>query len=153
MKTTKTKKPIVRRTRNNRSVRGETTPPLRWWRTIPADAFDDSTARILREAIAVIAIIDEPTWHAAASGQVAAAVGLALRLNPQRTSAALYDLIMTALLACAAEGDAAACLAMAHALRRSPGAGRSEAKLATSWLVRSFLKTFRSEQTVEERRR
>jgi hypothetical protein len=116
-----------------------------------AEAFDASTARILREAIAVIAIIDEPTWHAAASGQVAAAVGLALRLNPQHTSPTLHDLVMTALVACAAEDDATACLAMAHALRRSPGAGRSEAKLATSWLVRSFLKTFRSDQKAGRR--
>jgi hypothetical protein len=151
MKTTKTKKPAVGRTRDNQSVRNEPTPPLRWWRSIPADAFDTSTARILREAIAAVAIIDEPTWRDAATGQVAAAVGLALRLNPQRTSAALYDLIMTALLACAAEDDATACLAMAHVLRRSPGAGRSEAKLATSWLVRSFLKTLHSAQKAGRR--
>jgi hypothetical protein len=151
MKTTKTKGSVVRRTRENRGVRDEPTPPLRWWRTMRAEAFDASTARILREAIAVIAIIDEPTWHAAASGQVAAAVGLALRLNPQHTSPTLHDLVMTALVACAAEDDATACLAMAHALRRSPGAGRSEAKLATSWLVRSFLKTFRSDQKAGRR--
>jgi hypothetical protein len=70
MKTTKTKKPVVRRARENRGVRDEPTPPLRWWRTIRADAFDASTARILREAIAAVAIIDEPTLRDAANGQV-----------------------------------------------------------------------------------
>jgi hypothetical protein len=108
-----------------------------------ADLFDATIAKLLREQIAVVAILGEPAWGAAVDGDAAAAIGLALRLNPNTTSPVIYDLIMTALLACAAEDDAAAGHAMSHVLRHCPGAGRAEARVATSWLVRNFTKASR----------
>lgn len=112
--------------------------PLAWWRTLKAETFDATTAVAMREAISTIAIIDEPTWRAAANGDAAAATGLALRLQPDRATPLAFDLVMTAVAACAAEGDATACLVMSRVLRRRRGAGKKEARIATSWLVRTF---------------
>jgi hypothetical protein len=112
--------------------------PLAWWRTMRAEAFDAPTAVVMREAISTIATIDEPTWRAAANGDAAAATGLALRLHPDRATPLAFDLVMTAVAACAAEGDATACLVMSRVLRRRRGAGKKEARIATSWVVRTF---------------
>src|SRR5262249_52984014 len=96
-------------------------------------------ARSLRQTLSAIAIIDEPTWPRAVEGDAAAAIGLALRLHPQRSSLTGYDLVMSALAACAADGNGAAALVMALGLRRRAGAGAAEARLATGWLVRCML--------------
>lgn len=114
------------------------TLPLAWWRTMTAETFDATTAVVLREAISAIAIIGEPMWRAAANGDAAAATGLALRLHPDRATPIAFDLVMTAVAACAAEGNAAACLVMSRMVRRRRGAGKKEARIATSWLVRTF---------------
>lgn len=135
---TKKKKAPVERNHPARHLRHDLPEErLSWWRTIRANSFNAATAIALRRAMANIAIMGEPTWHEAAKGDVAAAVGLALRLHPN-TSPMIYDLIMTALAACAADDNAAACLVMSQSLRESPGACRTEARLATSWLVRSL---------------
>jgi hypothetical protein len=112
--------------------------PLAWWRTMKAETFDATTAVVMREAISTIAIIGEPMWRAAANGDAAAATGLALRLHPDRATPIAFDLVMTAVVACAAEGNAAACLVMSRVVRRRRGAGKREARIATSWLVRTF---------------
>lgn len=114
------------------------TSPLALWRTMKAETFDTSTAVVMREAISTIAIIDEPTWRAAANGDAAAAAGLALRLHPDRATPLAYDLVMTAVAACAAEGNAAACLVMSRVVPRRCGAGKKDARIGTSWLVRAF---------------
>jgi hypothetical protein len=121
--------------------------PIKWWRTLPADGFDSSRKSVLRATLSTIAILDEPTWRSAAGGSAAAAIGLALRLNPDRSTSTAYDLIVTALAICAAEGNAAACLVMSHILRRIPGAGKAEARLATSWLAQAFSKVLSSRAT------
>jgi hypothetical protein len=112
--------------------------PIKWWRTLPADGFDSSRKSALRATLSTIAIFDEPTWRSAAGGSAAAAIGLALRLNPSRSTSAAYDLIVTSLAICAADGNAAACIVMSHVLRNIPGAGKAEARIATSWLALAF---------------
>jgi hypothetical protein len=112
--------------------------PLKWWRNFPAEEFDRSRVTILRTTLSTIAILEEPTWRSAAGGGAAAAIGMALRLNPDRSTSTAYDLIVTALAIGAAEGNAAACLVLAHILRRIPGAGKAEARIATSWLTHAF---------------
>ena len=112
--------------------------PIKWWRTFPAEEFDRARVSILRAILSTIAILEEPTWRSAASGNAAAAIGLALRLNPSRSTSTGYDLIVTALAICAAEGNAAACICMSHILRKIPGAGKSEARIATGWLTHAF---------------
>lgn len=142
--TTNTKK-VSRGAGERRPPRKNVAPrPLSWWRTIRAEHFDTTIAKLLREQIAMVAIIGEPAWDAAVAGDTAAAIGMALRLTPDAASPVIRDLVMTALLACAAEDNAAACLALSHSLRSLPGAGRMEARLATSWLVRNFTKAARS---------
>jgi hypothetical protein len=134
---TKSKKP-VRRMRKRTGEHGQWPPPLSWWRNIRGELFTAGIAAQLREHIAVFAIIGEPSWNAAAAGDAASAVRLALTVDQEVAGPVIIDLVMTALLACAAEGDAAACLSMSYALRRRPGAGQAEARIATSWLVRNF---------------
>jgi hypothetical protein len=112
--------------------------PTKWWRTFHAEEFDQSSVSILRTTLSTIAILEEPTWRSAAGGNVAAAIGMALRLNPDRSTSTAYDLIVTALAIGAAEGNPAACLVLAHILRRIPGAGKVEARIATSWLTHAF---------------
>jgi hypothetical protein len=112
--------------------------PIKWWRTLPADGFDSSRKSVLRATLSTIAILDEPTWRSAAGGSAAAAIGLALRLNPSRSTSVAYDLIVTSLAICAADGNAAACIVMSHVLRNIPGAGKAEARIATSWLALAF---------------
>jgi hypothetical protein len=59
-------------------------------------------------------------------------------LRPEDSADARFDLAMTALAISAAEGNAAACLVMSHILRKIPGAGKAEARIATSWLAHAF---------------
>ncbi|MBM7486065.1 MULTISPECIES: hypothetical protein [Bradyrhizobium] len=132
------KNTAARSSRADREGRPQAAPGVTWWRTKPAEAFDESTAQQLRRTLSTIAILEVPTWRAAAGGDGAAAVGLALRLDPQRVTINGLDLVMTALAACAAEGDAAACLTMSHCMRRFFPTSKREARLATSWLVRTF---------------
>jgi hypothetical protein len=115
--------------------------PLTLWRKMPADKFDMPTAAVLREALAGIAIIGEPTWEAAAMGDSEAAVGLALRLHPRKSAAMAYDLVMTALAMCGANDDANACFVMAHVLRNRRRDSQTYARLATGWLTRGFVLT------------
>src|ERR1700722_9360332 len=71
--------------------------PLKWWRTFPAEEFDRSRVTILRTTLSTIAILEEPTWRSPAGGSAAAAIGMALRLNPDRSTSTAYDLSVTAL--------------------------------------------------------
>jgi hypothetical protein len=109
---------------------------LSWWRTRRAVFFDAAAARTLRHALATIAIINEPAWRDAVEGDAASAIGLALRLHPRRSSAIGFDLVMSAVAACAADGNDAAALVMSLGLRRRAGAGRQEMRLSSGWLVR-----------------
>jgi hypothetical protein len=129
---------MQRETARNPIRKQQTLSPLVWWRTMKAETFDTTTAVVMREAISTIAIIDEPMWRAAANGDAAAATGLALRLHPDRATPIAFDLVMTTVAACAAEGNATACLVMSRVVRRRGGAGKKEARIATSWLVRTF---------------
>ena len=113
-------------------------PTTQLWRLAPATAFDVMALREMRATLSTIAILEEPTWRSAAGGNAATAIGLALRLNPARSTSIAYDLIVTALAICAAEGNAAACIVMSHILRKLPGAGKAEHRIATSWLVHGF---------------
>ncbi|MGJ5202886.1 hypothetical protein [Bradyrhizobium sp. HKCCYLR20261] len=124
-----------------------TLPPITWWRTMSAKRLGSSSVQPLREALKTIAILGEPAWPAAVRGDPSAATGLALRLCSQQSTVA-YDLAMTAVAACAAEGSDAACLVMAHMLGRDPGATLHEARLANGWLGR--LKRSRREREAAE---
>jgi hypothetical protein len=142
---------VRRRERNQGHGHRRTAPALAWWCTVPADRFKPTEAKVLREAIANVAILGETTFRDAADGDTTAAIGLALRLGPH-ASPMICDLVMTALAACAAEDSGAASLAMSRAVYDRPGAGEVESRIATSWLIRSFGKKTRSRNRVGDAR-
>jgi hypothetical protein len=113
-------------------------PPTLWWRFTPADGFDSMAIREMRGAIAKIAIKGEKKHsHDAVTGDAAAAIRLVLGWFPELHDDVRFDLAMTALAICGPEGNAAASLVASHVIRRLPGASGAEARIATSWLLRS----------------
>lgn len=106
------------------------------WRELPEARFDPEAAKALRETLATIVILDEPLWRRAAAGDSDAAVKLAFRLNADRSTGMAYDLVMTAVAACAAEGCIGACIVMSLVLCRMPGASKRMTRLAAAWLER-----------------
>ncbi len=115
-------------------------PATQWWRLTPATAFDVVALREMRASLLKIDMLGEPRWKDAATGDAPAAIQIALSVSAEDSAEARYDLVMTALAVCAAGGNAAACLVMSHVLRKLPGAGKAEARIATSWLTRAFFK-------------
>jgi hypothetical protein len=127
---------------------GETIPPLHWWRHLPATAFTTAHLAVIRRAITGFGFIGEPHWPAAANGHPAAAIGIALRtLRSHTEHSPTFDLVMSALLRCALERNAAAVLVLAHVLDRVATDAPCSA-LATSWrsieTVRRFDRKLRS---------
>ena len=112
--------------------------PIRWWRSIAAPNFHAAALGAMRFAVERIEMVGEPRWRAAVAGDAAAAIGMALALSRDDSFRHKFDLVMTVLVLCACEGDATACLVLSTVIRRLPGAGAREARLATSWLVKSF---------------
>lgn len=107
---------------------------LHWWRRLPAPAFTDMHVATIRKAIAGFSIINEPFWPAAARGNPAAAVGVALRaIKRRRTSDPCFDLVMSALLRCAIEGSTTAALVLEYALVRMAANDPGCAAVAASW--------------------
>jgi hypothetical protein len=118
-----------------RADAGQPVPPLHWWRSRPADIFAQSHIKALRRAVIGIGLLGEPRWPAAAGGDAAAAIGIALRaaarsdiVGPQR------DLVMTALLRCALAGNPAAALVLSHVLHWLRGHDPNFLALSASWL-------------------
>ena len=111
-------------------------PPLHWWRCLPATAFEIAHVAVLKRAISGIGLIREPLWPAAANGDAAAAVGVALRaITRHRKPTPTLDLIMSALLRCALEGSSAAGVTLWYALDRLTAAEPAYAPVAASWQV------------------
>jgi hypothetical protein len=113
-------------------------PATQLWRLMPATAFGTMALREMQASLSKIDMLGEPRWKDAATGDAAASIHIALSLSPAASAEARFDLAMTALAVCAAAGNSAACLVMSHVLRKLPGAGKAEARIATSWLVHGF---------------
>jgi hypothetical protein len=113
-------------------------PATQWWRLTPATAFDAVALREMRASLSKIDMLGEPRWNDAATGDAPASIHISLSMSAEESAEARHDLAMTALAVCAADGNAAACLVMSRILRKIPGAGKAEARVATSWLARAF---------------
>lgn len=111
---------------------------LLWWRCVRAENFHEMALRDMRLSIAKVELFSEPRWQKAVTGDAAAAIGIALSMRPEDSFHQKFDVAMTALVVCAAEGNAAACIVLSNIIRRLPGAGRREVCIAISWLVRAF---------------
>lgn len=119
---------------------GHLVPPLHWWRRLPAPAFTTVHLAVIRRAIAGFSTIGEPHWSAAAKGNPAAAVGVALRaIKRCRKSNPSFDLTMSALLRCAIEGSNTAALVLEHALGRMAANDPACVAIATSWQIASVV--------------
>jgi hypothetical protein len=93
---------------------------------------------VMQAAVEKVEMLGEPHWRDAIAGDAAAAVHMALHFDRQKASPGKFDLIMTALVIRASEGNATACVVLSKIIRRLPNAGEREARVATSWLMRAF---------------
>lgn len=109
--------------------------PLASWRTIRALDFGFSDVKSMRALLARTTLFGQPKWAAAVRGDGAAAVGVAISFIPAEKITPSLDLAMTALIACAIEGDLGAAIVASNILRHLPGATRRHHQIATSWFV------------------
>lgn len=111
---------------------------LRWWRSTRADNFHAPSLSQMKAAVANVAMLAEPRWHDAISGDASAAIAIVLAMGIHNSHTLKFDICMTALVVCACEGDAASCLVIAWVLRRLPKAKTRQKRLSTSWTVRAM---------------
>jgi hypothetical protein len=113
-------------------------PPLALWRSIPAPNLKMRDVGRLRDAMYGVQILGEPEWRAAVEGDPAEAVGIAIRVAAkEQLNGLVVDLVMSAVLATAIEGDHAACHVLAHILNRRSAFEPRAGNLATSWTLAS----------------
>jgi len=86
------------------------TRSLSWWRTMRAKSHNDSTSALMRKALSTIAIVGEPRWRPAMSGD--AAIGMMMSMTPRHYGSLKFHLKATVLAICVVNGSAAACLVM-----------------------------------------
>ncbi|RTM15254.1 MAG: hypothetical protein EKK33_01375 [Bradyrhizobiaceae bacterium] len=106
---------------------------LAYWRSFPAERFDDLKREEVAKCIEAIARAF-PIWGAVIRGGAAAASGIVLRLRAPPEICLRVDLAMTVLLNTAFE-NAGAALVLSYGLRSAPLDPNERSKLATSWLV------------------
>jgi len=112
--------------------------PLALWRSIPAPDLKMRDVGRLRDAMYGVQILGEPEWRAAVEGDPAEAVGIAIRVAAkEQLNGLVVDLVMSAVLATAIEGDHAACHVLAHILNRRSAVEPHAGNLATSWTLAS----------------
>jgi len=108
----------------------ESVSPLALWRKVPADEIGIADLGGLHAALRRIDLAGESAWRLARVGDAGAAIGVAIRVAIKRRAAPeIVDLVMTAVLAAAIEGSAAARAFLAHMLEK-----RGAPVLAASWV-------------------
>lgn len=112
--------------------------PTGWWRSIAAPNYHSMALGAMKAAVQKVEMLGEPSWRDAVAGDAAAAVGMAIIFDRQKATPGKLDLVMTALVICACEGNATACVVLSNIIRRLPNAGNHEASVATSWLMQAF---------------
>jgi hypothetical protein len=110
--------------------------PTGVWRSVAAPNFHRTALGAMKAAIKKVEVLGELRWHDVVAGD-AAAVGAANLFDRQKAPGKL-DLVMSALVICACEGSASARVVLSNIIKRLPHSGDSEARVATSWLVRAF---------------
>jgi hypothetical protein len=113
--------------------------PLIWWRTRePRLRLCQSICEI-REALLGTEIRGQPDWSRAILGDAAIAIGVAAdQMKVHVITAAEVDLALSAVLACALEGDPASPIVISSALRRRAKDDPSCKPLSDLWLVAKF---------------
>jgi hypothetical protein len=118
-----------------------TIPPLHWWRLRPLAEVGLLDIPMLTRCIRGFTMLGEPRWGAAETGDVAAAIAVALKLlRTGRFVTPAMDLAGTALLIAAARGDVTARLVLDHLSSLEPDRhrdpGTSEVATAVHQLQR-----------------
>jgi len=90
--------------------------PWDWWRTAPPGRLDATHRYALRRSLSQIAVLGEPGWQRAVAGDAAEAIGIALPIIHSGECGSRLDIVMSAVLLCALNGNPAAALLLAHAL-------------------------------------
>jgi hypothetical protein len=128
--------------RRGADATGESWPTiLSYWRTIPAEAFDDAAqAEVIAFVRATASTI--PEWQRAISGDPEAAIGMVMHGKAPTSIGIKVDFPMTVLLSCAFD-DPGAALMLANKLGQMPLEPRLRTKLATSWQVANLLSSLR----------
>jgi hypothetical protein len=113
--------------------------PLIWWRTRRPSALLCRGIGEIREALLGTEIHEEPDWSRAILGDAAVAIRVAVeQMKGCPISAAEVDLALSAVLACALEGDAASAILVSSALRRRSKCDPPCRHLSLLWLVANF---------------
>jgi hypothetical protein len=107
------------------------------WRTLPSHDFDAARRAEVEQCVSQISSTID-VWRKAIGGDDAAAVNIALRIQPPREITPRLDLVMTILVR-AAFTNSGASFALSHLLRQMPLEQRLKCRLATSWLAHNLL--------------
>ena len=114
---------------------------LNYWRTIPAEAFDDATkAEVITFVGSTTTTI--PEWRRAISGDAEAAISMVMHCKVPTSIGIKVDFPMTVLLSCAFDDPGAAHM-LSRKLSQMPLETRLRTKLATSWQVANLLSSLR----------
>jgi hypothetical protein len=109
--------------------------PWASWRTFRALDFTFHDLKSVRALLAKTTLLGQPKWAAAAGGDGPAAVAVAISFIPAAKITPALDIAMTALIACAIEGDPGAAIVASNILRHLPDATPCHHQIATSWFV------------------
>jgi hypothetical protein len=113
--------------------------PLIWWRTRRPGALPYRSIGGIREALLGTQIHGEPDWSRAILGDAAVAIRVAVeQMKARKITATEVDLALSAVLACALEGDAASAILISSALRRRAKCDPPCRLLSLLWLVTKF---------------
>jgi len=99
--------------------RSASSSPLLWWRTRRPHDFEMIDVRVIRTELLKTDTVDDCDWLHAATGNAAIAIGVAIRALKQHGMInPAIDAVMSAVLCCTIEGDAASKVLIMSALRR-----------------------------------
>jgi hypothetical protein len=113
--------------------------PLIWWRTRKPSVLLCRGISGIREALLGTEIHGEPDWYRAILGDAAVAIRVAVaQMKGRKITATEVDLALSAVLACALEGDPASAILISSALRRRSKFDPSCRQLSLLWLVAKF---------------
>jgi hypothetical protein len=113
--------------------------PLIWWRTRKPSLLLCKGIGEIREAVLGTQISGQPDWSRAILGDAAVAIRVAVeQMKVGVITATEVDLALSAVLACALEGDRASPIVISSALRRRAKDDPSCKPLSDLWLVAKF---------------
>jgi hypothetical protein len=114
--------------------------PLTWWRTREPRTLSRSGTECARlRALIRKRLVPDVDWLDAVSGEATAAIAVAIRQMDSRSIGDWeIDLALSAVLACALEGDATAPIVLSSALRRRSKIDPACHRLVDPWLRARF---------------